>query len=142
MVSVWGRISNLQPLHYSIIYTMSFFILICWAFFVLGLAYIAWATYCLWRVSPKAEGRVRCIIKYEDDRGTWYVPVIEFEWNGEKIVLDNFPKRRNRSSVEAGSTLPLYFPSYAPRLARVEPVSMTLVAASAFLSVLCLIMLM
>ena len=119
---------------------MTFFTLTCWACFALGLVYISWAAYCLRRLSPKAEGRVRCIIKREDSSGTSYTPVIEFEWNGEKIVLENLPKSRNRPSVEAGSTLPLYFPSYAPRLARLEPVSMLLVAASAFLSVLCLLM--
>jgi len=123
-----------------IIYTMMFFTLICWACFVLGLAYISWSGYCLWRVGPKAEGRVRCIIKRKDGSGTSYTPVIEFEWNGEKIVLENLPWRRNRPNYEAGAILPLYFPSHSPKLARLEPVSMLLVAASAFVSVLSLLM--
>jgi hypothetical protein len=119
---------------------MSFFALFCLACFTIGVTYISWAGYCLWRSEPKLEGRVRCIIKHEDDVGTWYTPVIEFEWRGEKIVLENLPKRRVRPDFEVGATFSLYFPSYAPRLARLEPVSMPLVAVSAFVSVLCLIM--
>jgi hypothetical protein len=119
---------------------MSFFTFFCLACFAFGVAYISWAVYCLWRSEPKLKGRVRCIIKHEYKGEASYTTVIEFEWKGEKIVLENLPKRRVRPDFEVGSKLPLYFPSYAPRLARLEPVSMPLVAASAFVSVLCLIM--
>ncbi len=119
---------------------MSFFALFCLVCFAIGVTYISWAGYCLWRSEPKLEGRVRCIIKHKDKARISYTPVVEFEWKGEKIVLENLPKRRDRPEFEVGAALPLYFPSYAPSLARLEPVSMPLVAASAFVSVLCLIM--
>jgi hypothetical protein len=119
---------------------MSIFTLFCLACFAIGLAHIAWAGYSIWFSRPKASGRVRCIIKREDNIGAWYTPVVEFEWKGEEIVLESLPKCRVRPDFEVGSLLPLYFPSYAPRLATLEPVSIPLVGVSAFVSVLGLIM--
>jgi hypothetical protein len=107
---------------------------------LLGMSYIVWSFYSVVNANPKTFGRVRCVEKQEDGSGPWYAPIIEFEWNGEKIVLENFPKRRGSPIAHAGATVPLYFPRYAPRLASLEPVSIPLVAVSAFLSVLSLMM--
>ena len=81
------------------------------------------------RATERARGMVLEVVRVDDGDGAGYRPVVEFEWEGQRVVLDELPTWAWKPRYQVGERVMVFFPAAEPvagRLSRVPWLELSL----------------